>query len=171
MGRRRRWHWPSGVIAAFAAPFQVDELEIQGATSIGIVLAPRDGGTSNELLKHVDVALYRAKRLGIGTIQFFAPSDDAAARERRALQRDLELAVERNEFRLVYQPFLDLRDNRIAGFEALAALATSGARPGVSQRIHSDRGGDGAYSCNRRVGDPAGFAPRCRAGPTISGSP
>ncbi len=107
------------VIAAFAAPFQVDELEIQGATSIGIVLAPRDGGTSNELLKHVDVALYRAKRLGIGTIQFFAPSDDAAARERRALQRDLELAVERNEFRLVYQPFLDLRDNRIAGFEAL----------------------------------------------------
>ncbi|WP_315838940.1 putative bifunctional diguanylate cyclase/phosphodiesterase [Bradyrhizobium prioriisuperbiae] len=107
------------VIAAFADPFQIDEREVQGAISIGIVLAPRDGNTSNELLKHADVVLYRAKRLGVGAIQFFAPSDDAAARERRALQRDLESAVERNEFRLVYQPFLDLRDNRIAGFEAL----------------------------------------------------
>lgn len=107
------------IIAAFVDPFQIDECEVPGATSIGIVLAPRDGSTSNELLKHVDVALYRAKRFGAGTIQFFTASDDAAARERRALQHDLELAVERDEFRLVYQPFLDLRENRIAGFEAL----------------------------------------------------
>jgi EAL domain-containing protein (putative c-di-GMP-specific phosphodiesterase class I) len=82
-------------------------------------LAPRDGKTANDLLKHADVALYRAKKAGSGTIRFFEPSDDASARERRALQLDLEAAIERDELFLVYQPFLDLRENRITGFEAL----------------------------------------------------
>jgi EAL domain-containing protein (putative c-di-GMP-specific phosphodiesterase class I) len=83
------------------------------------VLAPRDGSTSNDLLKHVDVALYRAKKAGPGTIRFFEPGDDVSSRERRALQHDLEGAIERNEFFLVYQPFLDLRENRVTGCEAL----------------------------------------------------
>lgn len=107
------------IVAAFAAPFRIDEREISGAACIGIVLAPRDGTTANDLFKHVDMALYRAKRAGPGTIEFFAPGDVIAARERRALVRDLELAVERNELRLVYQPFLDLRTGRVAGCEAL----------------------------------------------------
>ncbi|MBR1218933.1 EAL domain-containing protein [Bradyrhizobium sp. U87765 SZCCT0131] len=108
------------IVAAFADPFRIDEREIAGATSIGIVLAPRDGTTANDLFKHVDMALYRAKRAGSGTIEFFAPGDDIAARERRALVRDLEQAVARGELALVYQPFLDLRTGRIAGVEALA---------------------------------------------------
>jgi diguanylate cyclase (GGDEF)-like protein len=107
------------IVAAFADPFLIEEREIIGATSIGIALAPRDGSASGDLLKHVDVALYRAKRAGPGTIRFFESSDDVSAHERRALQRDLELAIERNEFFLVYQPFMDLRENRITGFEAL----------------------------------------------------
>ncbi len=49
----------------------------------------------------------------------FEPSDDASARERRALQLDLETAIEKDELFLVYQPFLDLRESRITGFEAL----------------------------------------------------
>jgi diguanylate cyclase (GGDEF)-like protein len=107
------------IVAVFADPFRIDEREITGATSIGIVLAPRDGSTSNDLLKHVDVALYRAKKAGPGTIRFFEPGDDVSTRERRALQHDLEGAIERNEFFLVYQPFLDLRENRVTGCEAL----------------------------------------------------
>jgi len=107
------------IVAAFADPFRIEERELVGAASIGIAVAPRDGSTANELLKHADMALYRAKRAGAGTIEFFAPSDDVAARERRALVRDLEQAVARGELALVYQPFLDLKANRIAGFEAL----------------------------------------------------
>jgi diguanylate cyclase (GGDEF)-like protein len=107
------------IVASFAHPFQIDGREIAGAASIGISLAPRDGNTSNDLLKHADVALYRAKKTGSGTIRFFEPDDDASARERRELQRDLEAAIERDELFLVYQPFLDLRDNRVTGFEAL----------------------------------------------------
>jgi diguanylate cyclase (GGDEF)-like protein len=106
-------------IAAFADPFMIEGCEIVGATSIGIVLAPRDGNTPHDLLKHVDIALYRAKRMGPGRICFFEASDDKAARDRRALQRDLEGAIDRDELFLVYQPFLDVRKNRITGFEAL----------------------------------------------------
>lgn len=106
-------------VAAFAEPFLIDGYEVAGAISVGIVLAPRDGTTSHELLKHVDIALYRAKNSGPGTICFFEASDDQSARDRRALQRDLEHAIEENQLFLVYQPFLDLHKGRITGFEAL----------------------------------------------------
>jgi diguanylate cyclase (GGDEF)-like protein len=106
-------------VAAFADPFLIEGCEIIGSTSVGIVLAPRDGNTPHDLLKHADIALYRAKKAGPNTICFFEASDDKSARERRTLQRDLEGAIERNELFLVYQPFLDIRENRITGFEAL----------------------------------------------------
>src|ERR1700680_3919534 len=107
------------IISTFDHPFLIEGREIVGAATIGISLAPRDGNTSNDLLKHADVALYRAKKAGSGAIKFFEPGDDASTRERRELQRDLEAAIERNELFLVYQPFLDLHENRVTGFEAL----------------------------------------------------
>src|SRR5258708_3986773 len=107
------------IVSSFEDPFLIEGREVVGAASIGISLAPRDGKTPNDVLKHADVALYRAKKAGPGTIRFFEPSDDASARERRALQLDLQSAIEGDELFLVYQPFLDLRENRITGFEAL----------------------------------------------------
>jgi diguanylate cyclase (GGDEF)-like protein len=106
-------------VAAFSDPFLIEGCEVAGATSVGIVLAPRDGSSSHELLKHVDIALYRAKKAGPGSICFFEASDDKQARDRKALHRDLERAIERNELFLVYQPFLDIGQDRITGFEAL----------------------------------------------------
>jgi len=107
------------IISTFDDPFLIEGREIVGAASIGISLAPRDGNTFNDLLKHADVALYRAKKAGSGAIRFFEPSDDASARKRHELQRDLEAAIDRDELFLVYQPFLDLHENRVTGFEAL----------------------------------------------------
>jgi diguanylate cyclase (GGDEF)-like protein len=107
------------IVSTFDQPFLIEGREIVGTAGVGISLAPRDGKTANDLLKHADVALYRAKKAGPRTVRFFEPSDDASARERRALQSDLELAIERDELFLVYQPFLELRENRITGFEAL----------------------------------------------------
>ncbi len=106
-------------VAAFTEPFRIEGRQIVGATSVGIVLAPRDGTTPLDVMKHADAALYRAKKAGPGTIRFFEASDDRVSRDRKALQSDLEGAIARNELFLVFQPFLDLGEGRITGFEAL----------------------------------------------------
>lgn len=106
-------------VAAFAEPFLIESREIVGATSVGIVLAPRDGNTPLDVMKNADSALYRAKKAGPGTVCFFEEADDRASRDRKALQSDLAGAIARDELFLVFQPFLDLADNRITGFEAL----------------------------------------------------
>ena len=106
-------------VAAFTEPFLIEGCEIFGATSVGIVLAPRDGNTPLDIMKNADAALYRAKKAGPGTVCFFEEADDKASRDRKALQADLAGAVARDELFLVFQPFLDLGNNRITGFEAL----------------------------------------------------
>ncbi|MBH5373336.1 putative bifunctional diguanylate cyclase/phosphodiesterase [Bradyrhizobium glycinis] len=106
-------------VAAFAEPFQIEGRRILGATSVGIVLAPRDGNAPLDLMKNADAALYRAKKAGPGTVCFFEQADDRSSRERKALQSDLAGAIARDELFLVFQPFLDLGSNRITGFEAL----------------------------------------------------
>ena len=65
-------------VAAFAEPFLIEGCEIVGATSVGIVLAPRDGNTPLDIMKNADAALYRAKKAGPGTICFFEEADDKA---------------------------------------------------------------------------------------------
>ncbi|WP_440637795.1 putative bifunctional diguanylate cyclase/phosphodiesterase [Bradyrhizobium sp. PUT101] len=106
-------------VAAFTEPFQIEGRQIVGATSVGIVLAPRDGDTPFDVMKNVDAALYRAKKAGPGTVCFFEQADDRLSRDRKALQADLEGAIARNELFLVFQPFLDLGTDRITGLEAL----------------------------------------------------
>lgn len=106
-------------VAAFDEPFRIEGCEISGATSVGIVLAPRDGNAAPDIMKNADAALYRAKKAGPGTICFFEEADDKVSRDRKALQADLAGAAARDELFLVFQPFLDLGENRITGFEAL----------------------------------------------------
>jgi EAL domain-containing protein (putative c-di-GMP-specific phosphodiesterase class I) len=71
------------------------------------------------LLRNADLALYRAKEAGRGTYAFFEESLNERAQERRQLETDLRLAIERGEFELYYQPLFDLEQNRICSFEAL----------------------------------------------------
>lgn len=106
-------------VAAFAEPFPIEGRQVVGATSVGIVLAPRDGNTPLDLMKNADAALYRAKKAGPGSVCFFEETDDKASRDRKALQADLAGAIARNELFLVFQPFLDLGTNAVTGLEAL----------------------------------------------------
>lgn len=106
-------------VAAFAEPFPIEGRQVVGATSVGIVLAPRDGNTPLDLMKNADAALYRAKKAGPGTVRFFEEADDKVSRDRKALQADLAGAIARNELFLVFQPFLDLGTNGVTGLEAL----------------------------------------------------
>jgi diguanylate cyclase len=89
------------------------------STSIGIAIFPDDAADRESLLSHADTALYRAKTDGRDTYRFFEASMGAAVRERRMLERDLRLAIARNELRLVYQPQKDAQNDAMTGFEAL----------------------------------------------------
>jgi diguanylate cyclase (GGDEF)-like protein/PAS domain S-box-containing protein len=86
--------------------------------SIGIAVgAP--GATAEELLRNADLAMYAAKARGKGCFETYRPSLHTATMERLQLKADLQLAVERRQLRLVYQPIVSIQDARTTGFEAL----------------------------------------------------
>ena len=107
------------ILAAITQPVIIDGNEFAPSTSIGIAIAPQDGENGGSLLRSADLALYRAKEAGRGTYAFFEESLNERAQQRRQLEADLRLALERDEFELVYQPLFDLEHNRICSFEAL----------------------------------------------------
>ena len=87
--------------------------------STGIAIYPDDAADTEALLKHAAVATYRAKAAGPGDSRFYSPEMDSHSRELLTLEGALRQALERNQFRLHYQPQMDLRNGTIIGFEAL----------------------------------------------------
>jgi len=107
------------ILGAITRSVMIDGNEIVSSTSIGIAIAPDDGRDSGMLLRNADLALYRAKEAGRGTYAFFEESLNQRAQERRQLESDLRVAVDRGEFELHYQPLFDLEHNCICSFEVL----------------------------------------------------
>lgn len=105
--------------SAVAESFEIQGQSLSLGLSIGIAMYPADGLDEITLLKNADAALYRAKNNGRGDTYFFQPEMDLQLRERHAMQRDLAVAVARNELMLYYQP-QGLMNRQIVGFEALA---------------------------------------------------
>lgn len=100
-------------------PFVIEGRQVVLTTSIGIALYPEDGENAATLLKHADTAMYHAKDQGRDNYQFYSASLTQEALRRLDLKSNLRLALERNEFFLVYQPQLDLASGRIQSLEAL----------------------------------------------------
>jgi len=107
------------VVEAVNRPFRIDGHEISIAASIGIAIAPQDGTDATTIMRHADLALYRAKSEGRANFQFFESEMNATLQERRFLETGIRAAVTLNQLRLVYQPILRTEDNSISCFEAL----------------------------------------------------
>jgi diguanylate cyclase (GGDEF)-like protein/PAS domain S-box-containing protein len=107
------------VVDVLASPIVIEGHEINTGLSVGIALAPADGSAADHLMKCADLALYRAKAEGRGLFRFFEPEMDAHIQRRRALEIDLRRGLVAGEFRLVYQPLLNLATNALTGMEAL----------------------------------------------------
>jgi len=107
------------VLDTLAPPFDIDGQSLYITASIGVSLYPNDGEDSTTLLKNADIAMYRAKELGKNTYQFYSADMSARAFERLTLESSLRHAIERNEFRLHYQPQIDSASGAILGVEAL----------------------------------------------------
>jgi diguanylate cyclase (GGDEF)-like protein/PAS domain S-box-containing protein len=107
------------IIAALAAPFQLDASIVSIGASIGIALAPDDGSDVDTLFRNADLAMYRAKSLGRNGYQFFEPQMTHSANERRRLFDEMQVALAEEEFELHYLPVFDLRTGLPVGAEAL----------------------------------------------------
>jgi diguanylate cyclase (GGDEF)-like protein/PAS domain S-box-containing protein len=107
------------ILSSLAEPFSVDHKYLDISASIGVSTYPDDGQDAESLLHKADTAMYAAKKLGRNNCQFFKPEMQARVLERQSLEGSLRHALSRNEFRLHYQPKIDLVTGEITGVEAL----------------------------------------------------
>lgn len=107
------------IIASIAQPVCFDGQELAVTCSVGASVYPVDGKDPQSLLKHADIAMYRAKAQGRNSFQFYTAALNARASERLSREKSLRLAIERHEFVLRFQPQVDLRSGRITRVEAL----------------------------------------------------
>ena len=106
------------VIAAIAAPFQINGIALSIGCSIGLCCTD-DARDAVELLQFADIALYESKRQGRGRASCYTPGMLEAVSERVQLEADMRTAIERGEMHLAYQPVVAFSDDRIIGYEAL----------------------------------------------------
>ena len=102
-----------------SAPFELDGQVVKVATSIGVVIGPKDGSNVELLMSRADLALYQAKETGRGSYHMFEEKLETNVLERRALGVDLNQALTDGSLELHYQPIITLENNQISGFEAL----------------------------------------------------
>ncbi|HVT36848.1 MAG TPA: EAL domain-containing protein, partial [Nevskiaceae bacterium] len=107
------------LLAALSQPLSADGRELHVSASIGISVYPQDGENFETLLKHADVAMYRAKELGRSGYKFYTQEMSAQTDERVEMEAALRQALARDELSLHYQPQVDIKTGGIFGVEAL----------------------------------------------------
>ena len=105
--------------AGLRQPLKVGERDVFASVSIGIALSTTGYERPENVLRDADLALYRAKAAGRGRYALFDVEMHARAMAHLQLETDLRRAVERNEFRIAYQPIIELGTRKLLGFEAL----------------------------------------------------
>lgn len=107
------------ILAKLAEPFQLGHDVVNISVSIGITLCPEDAADAESLIRNADQTMYNAKSKGRNTYSYFTRTMQEAAAKRREMTHDLRAAIDQEQFRVVYQPIVDLATNRIYKAEAL----------------------------------------------------
>ena len=107
------------IIQTLSSVYSVGGYEVFVTASIGINLYPGIDNDREKLLENADVAMYHAKQFGRNNYKFYSTDMNAVALERLMLETNLRRALERDEFRLYYQPQIDMQSGSVNGVEAL----------------------------------------------------
>lgn len=107
------------IVGAMQEPIQVGTAEHTITASIGISTLDARADHADELLKHADLAMYRAKQEGRNQSRFYSVAMQDMAQKRATLKQDMKHALARGEFRVFYQAQLDGNSGRLKGMEAL----------------------------------------------------
>ncbi|SEF96912.1 PAS domain S-box-containing protein/diguanylate cyclase (GGDEF) domain-containing protein [Actinacidiphila yanglinensis] len=108
---------------ALSEPYRVDGIEVRVGASIGIAFA-EPGAAPGEVMRHADLAMYRAKQSGKGRVELYAPRLQAEAVRRTELAGRVRTALDNGDFTLLHQPVVELSGGRITGVEARARWRT-----------------------------------------------
>lgn len=100
-------------------PFLINDKEYFITISAGIAVYPHDGKDVNTLIKNADTAMYEAKNSGKNSLKIFSLDVKNKLTQRTSIRNNLYRALEKEEFLVYYQPQINLRTNKISGFEAL----------------------------------------------------
>jgi diguanylate cyclase (GGDEF)-like protein len=107
------------IVEIIREPAELGTTEFVPSFSIGIAFGVSGRDQSDVLLRHADLAMYRAKTSGKGCFEVFDPSMTTSAKERLEMEVDLRRALERHELRVHYQPIVSLKTGKIVAMEAL----------------------------------------------------
>jgi len=129
------------ILAAMCAPYEIAEHRIEVSASVGVVFYPDDDADPDTLLRHADQAMYQAKQLGRNRYHFFDVHYDKATQSKHQTLARTKQALAAEEFRVYYQPKVNLRSGEVVGMEALlrwqhpsqGIVAPSGFLPAVEQ--------------------------------------
>jgi diguanylate cyclase (GGDEF)-like protein len=108
-----------GLLAVMTEPFELAGHTLDVGASIGVVMRPAAGRSLTALMRAADVAMYHAKASGRAQFQFYSDALAARLADRKQLDNDLRLAVERDELTFALQPQVSLTDGSIIAAEAL----------------------------------------------------
>lgn len=107
------------LIRIVSEPIIINNSEFRVGASLGIAIYPDDASNAQDLVKSADIAMYNAKDLGKNQLSFFSNDLNDKAEKYFELKNNIDLAVINNEFRLYYQPKVDLSDNTLKAAEGL----------------------------------------------------
>ncbi len=107
------------LLKAIERPFQVGQHSLKVTGSIGISFYPKDGLDYETLMKNADVSMYHAKDNGRNNYRIFDVELNRRAINKMQLDTALRDSLRKNEFYLLYQPLMNLKNNKLVGFEAL----------------------------------------------------
>jgi len=108
-----------------AEPISLGAYHYTVTVSIGITIYPKDGRDASTLLKHADIAMYKAKALGKNNFHFFTENLNEEIQNKIQMQHRIENGLKEGNFRLFYQPKVDIKTKKIVACEALIRLFDS----------------------------------------------